>query len=101
MRLAERSLKGAVEDQQDVFVAAKIRQANLVAVIVGQAKVGGDLVERDTRQFASPTMIVGLRQRLVEKAQARIAKPHHTRSSFAQEMQLACRSNYATAQGEG
>jgi hypothetical protein len=58
MRAAERSGKGAVEDQQDVLLTAKIRQADQIAAVVGQAEVGSDLVESYTCHFASPAMIV-------------------------------------------
>jgi hypothetical protein len=45
VRTAERSGKGAIEDQQDVLLAAEIGQTDRPAMIVGQAEVGSDLMK--------------------------------------------------------
>ena len=58
VRAAEGSTKGAVEDQEDVLAAAEVLQADRIAVVVGQAEVGGCLVKGYTCQIAAPAMAV-------------------------------------------
>ena len=45
MPLAERSEKSTIENQQDIFLAFKICQADFASVEIGQREVGSGLVE--------------------------------------------------------
>jgi hypothetical protein len=40
MRLAIRSEKATVEDQQDVLFASELRKRNIIAIVVGQVEIG-------------------------------------------------------------
>ena len=51
MRAAEWSSEGAIKNQQDVFLALIIRQADHVAGKIGQAEIGRMLVEGYTRHY--------------------------------------------------
>ena len=51
MRAAEWSSEGAVKNQQDVFLALIIRQADHVAGKIGQAEIGSMLVEGYTWHY--------------------------------------------------
>ena len=48
MPLAERSGKSAVEDQQDILFALKIRKTDFVPIDVNKGEIGSGLVEFDT-----------------------------------------------------
>ncbi len=48
MHLAERSGKSAVEDQQDILFALKIRKTDFVPIDINEGEIGSGLIEFDT-----------------------------------------------------
>jgi hypothetical protein len=54
MLAAEWSGKGAIKDQQDIFLTAEIVQADHVAAVVSKAELWGDLIEGYSCHLNSP-----------------------------------------------
>ena len=53
MPSAEWSGKGAVEDQQNNFLAFQVSQGEVIPGVIGEGEIGGSLVERYARHVIS------------------------------------------------